>query len=79
MDKTKSCDTCCYFFLDEKYGSSYAHIDPWEEKMRWMGRCRRRSPFHNGWPITWGSYYCGDWKKGARKKVLPKVSSPDKC
>ena len=63
----KSCDTCAYFAL---YPRDYNQFPPdeYEKKLRLVGTCRRRSPYHNGWPVTWGSYYCGDWKSGKNKK-----------
>lgn len=32
-----------------------------------LGRCRRRSPTMNGWPVAYGDDWCGDHKLDEKK------------
>ena len=53
----QSCEGCRFF-------CRLPYFDADEEKRSGSyGSCRKQSPFHNGWPTTWGSYWCGDWQK----------------
>lgn len=66
MKIEKRCDTCCFYFVMPKYYDG----DGFDKDLGHEGRCRIRAPYHNGWPITWGAYYCGEWKRGSLKKEM---------
>ena len=59
-----ACRTCIYFVPK---GAESARI----------GRCRRRSPTLNGWPVMFDSDWCGDHKIDESKvgEARPKVET----
>ncbi len=50
-NKNMKCSTCMYFVLKGKI----------------IGRCRRRSPTMNGWPVMFPGDGCGDHKLDEEK------------
>ena len=51
---TMSCSTCMWFVLKTKKEGS--------ENTAPIGRCRRRAPTMNGYPVVFSTDWCGDHK-----------------
>lgn len=49
--KEMHCETCMYFVFKEVEG-----------KPKHMGRCRRHAPTMKGYPVVFGTDWCGDHK-----------------
>lgn len=49
-----SCAACMWFVMKEKAESCKSTVP--------IGRCRRRSPTINGYPVVFGTDWCGDHK-----------------
>ena len=52
------CATCMYFVLKQGKESNVVGI---------IGRCRRRAPTLNGWPVIFAGDWCGDHKLDEEK------------
>jgi len=64
MSAEQTCTNCQWYARAPKYFD-----DPYEKEHGWEGRCRFNPPYHNGWPITYGSYWCASWQKRERGPV----------
>jgi len=53
--KNMQCDTCMWYLEKEELGSSGCISDQ-------IGRCRKHSPTLDGWPVMFGTDWCGDHK-----------------
>lgn len=60
----QSCNNCQFFTAvpcSDRYMVDLAGF---------YGNCRKQAPYHNGWPTTWGTYWCGDWQERKRPPVV---------
>ena len=61
----QTCINCQWFARMPKYWD-----DPYEKIEGWEGRCRINPPYSNGWPITYGNYWCSKWEERKRGPVI---------
>ncbi len=55
------CATCMYFVKKVIVEEGHPETD------KVIGRCRRRSPTMNGWPVMFSTDWCGDHKLDEEK------------
>jgi hypothetical protein len=60
----------CHWFAPQPCADRYSM-----EQLGLYGYCRCKSPGDRGWPTTWGSFDCGEWKKRDKPPVTD--PSPD--
>lgn len=63
--KKMRCGTCMYFV--PKIPSEKTAILMKEDDIPILGRCRRRAPTMNGWPVQFENDWCGDHKLDENK------------
>jgi len=68
-------------WADRPKGMRCATCMYWVCKMGIVGRCRRRSPTMNGWPVLFNTDWCGDHKLNEatvdqQPQASPEASQP---
>lgn len=58
--ESRCCDRCISFVPKKAYNENKK--GNYEEKLSVVGRCRRHSPTHEGYPVVLDSDWCGDFK-----------------